>query len=129
MLATVRRTQIDSSQIAPQFIGTILHDPRIAARVPAPTLTGTALFVTTPRMVGDVPGFERAGQDQILLDAFPGRRHEILTYLDKHGLPHTREALRPIRRCRPRRREVVEPVAHVFRDHRIDAPITDAGSM
>ena len=44
-------------------------------------------------MVGDVPGFELAGYDQAFLDAFSGRRREILKYLDEHGLPHTKEAL------------------------------------
>ena len=54
----------------------------------------TALgFAITPRMVGDVPGFELAGYDQAFLDAFSGRRREILKYLDEHGLPHTKEAL------------------------------------
>ena len=54
----------------------------------------TALgFIITPRMVGDVPGFELAGYDQAFLDAFSGRRREILKYLDEHGLPHTKEAL------------------------------------
>ena len=54
----------------------------------------TALgFVITSRMVGDVPGFELAGYDQAFLDAFSGRRREILKYLDEHGLPHTKEAL------------------------------------
>ena len=54
----------------------------------------TALgFAITPRMVGDVPGFELAGYDQAFLDAFSGRRREILKYLDEHRLPHTKEAL------------------------------------
>ncbi len=54
----------------------------------------TALgFAITPRMVGDVPGFELAGYGQAFLDAFSGRRREILKYLDEHGLPHTKEAL------------------------------------
>ena len=54
----------------------------------------TALgFVITPRMVGDVPGFELAGYNQTFLDAFSVRRREILKYLDEHGLPHTKEAL------------------------------------
>ena len=54
----------------------------------------TALgFAVTPRMVGDVPCFELAGYDQAFLDAFSGRRREILKYLDEHGLPHTKEAL------------------------------------
>ena len=46
----------------------------------------------TPRMIGPVPGFELAGYDQEFLDAFSGRRREILAYLDRHGLPHTRAA-------------------------------------
>ena len=46
----------------------------------------------TPRMIGPVPGFELAGYDQEFLDAFSGRRREILAYLDRHGLPHARAA-------------------------------------
>ena len=49
-------------------------------------------LVVTPRMIGPVPGFELAGYDQDFLDAFSGRRREILAWLDKHGLPHTKEA-------------------------------------
>ena len=50
-------------------------------------------LAVTPTMVGPVPGFELAGYDKAFLDAFSGRRREILTYLEKHGLPHTREAM------------------------------------
>ena len=49
-------------------------------------------MAVTPKMVGPVPGFELAGYDMKFLDAFSGRRREILAYLDQHGLPHTREA-------------------------------------
>ena len=49
-------------------------------------------LAVTPRMIGPVPGFELAGYDNRFLDAFSGRRREILAYLDKHNLPHTREA-------------------------------------
>ena len=49
-------------------------------------------LAVTPRMIGPVPGFELAGYDREFLDAFSGRRREILAYLEKHGLPHTREA-------------------------------------
>ena len=49
-------------------------------------------LAATPKMVGPVPSFELAGYDQDFLDAFSGRRREILAYLDKHGPPHTREA-------------------------------------
>ena len=49
-------------------------------------------LAVTPKMVGPVPGFELAGYDAELLDAFSGRRREILAYLEKHGLPMTKEA-------------------------------------
>ncbi|MCY4606987.1 MAG: relaxase domain-containing protein [bacterium] len=49
-------------------------------------------LAVTPRMIGPVPGFELAGYGQDFLDAFSGRRREILAYLDRHGLPHTKEA-------------------------------------
>ncbi len=49
-------------------------------------------LAVTPTMVGSVPGFELAGYDKAFLDAFSGRRREILAYLEKHGLPHTKEA-------------------------------------
>ena len=49
-------------------------------------------MAVTPKMVGPVPGFELAGYDRAFLDAFSGRRREILAYLEKHGLPHTKEA-------------------------------------
>ena len=44
-------------------------------------------LAVTPKMVGPVPSFELAGYDQDFLDAFSGRRREILAYLDKHGPP------------------------------------------
>ncbi len=43
-------------------------------------------------MIGPVPNFELAGHDEKFLDAFSRRRREILAYLDKHALPHAREA-------------------------------------
>ena len=49
-------------------------------------------LAVTPRMIGPVPGFELAGYEGEFLDAFSGRRREILAYLERHGLPHTREA-------------------------------------
>ena len=45
-------------------------------------------MAVTPRMIGDVPGFELAGYDRSFLDAFSGRRAEILAYLEKHDLPY-----------------------------------------
>ncbi|MCE2519850.1 MAG: relaxase domain-containing protein, partial [Alphaproteobacteria bacterium] len=49
-------------------------------------------LAVTPRMIGPVPGFELAGYGEDFLDAFSGRRREILAYLDRHGLPYTKEA-------------------------------------
>ena len=48
-------------------------------------------MAVTPRMIGTVPGFELAGYDKSFLDAFSGRRRDILAYLEKHDLPYTAE--------------------------------------
>ena len=48
-------------------------------------------MAATPRLIGRVPGFELAGYDRSLLEAFSGRRREILAYIDKHGLAYTPE--------------------------------------
>ena len=45
-------------------------------------------MAVTPTLIGRVPGFELAGYDRPFLDAFSGRRAEILAYLEKHGLPY-----------------------------------------
>ena len=45
-------------------------------------------MAVTPRMIGRVPGFELAGYDQSFMDAFSGRRAEILAYLKEHDLPY-----------------------------------------
>ena len=45
-------------------------------------------MAVTPRMIGRVPGFELAGYDRSFMDAFSGRRAEILAYLEKHDLPY-----------------------------------------
>ncbi|MDD9991280.1 MAG: AAA family ATPase, partial [Rhodospirillales bacterium] len=45
-------------------------------------------MAVTPRMIGPVPGFELAGYDKSFLDAFSGRRAEILKYLEEHDLPY-----------------------------------------
>ena len=46
-------------------------------------------YAITPTLIGRVPGFEIAGYDRALLDAFSGRRREILQMLESHGLPYT----------------------------------------
>ena len=44
-------------------------------------------FGIEPTMIGGVPGFEVAGYPRALLDEFSSRRREILSWLEKHGLP------------------------------------------
>ena len=51
-------------------------------------------MAVTPRMVGRVPGFELAGYDRSFLEAFSGRRREILARLEALGLPYTAENAR-----------------------------------
>ncbi|MDE0275585.1 MAG: relaxase domain-containing protein [Defluviicoccus sp.] len=41
-------------------------------------------------MIGGVPGFEIAGYPRPLLDEFSSRRREILSWLEKHGLPYSK---------------------------------------
>ena len=41
-------------------------------------------------MIGGVPGFEIAGYPRELLDEFSSRRREILSWLEKHGLPYSK---------------------------------------
>ena len=45
-------------------------------------------MAVTPTLIGRVPGFELAGYDRTFLDAFSGRRAEILAYLKEHDLPY-----------------------------------------
>ena len=40
-------------------------------------------FAVAPRLIGRVPGFELAGYGQDFLDAFSGRRREILRFLNE----------------------------------------------
>ena len=48
-------------------------------------------YAIAPTLVGRIPGFEIAGYDRALLDAFSGRRREILAWLRALGLPYTTE--------------------------------------
>ena len=64
-------------------------------------------MAVTPRLVGRVPGFELAGYDRSFLDAFSGRRREILAYIETHGLAYTAEtAQQAALRTRRRKRDV-----------------------
>ena len=49
-------------------------------------------FAVAPKLIGRVPGFELAGYGQDFLDAFSGRRREILRFLDERNLPYTAAA-------------------------------------
>ena len=46
-------------------------------------------MAVSPTLVGRVPGFELAGYTRSFLDAFSGRRREILAHLERLGLPYT----------------------------------------
>ncbi len=46
-------------------------------------------FAVAPRLIGRVPGFELAGYGQDFLDAFSGRRREIVRFLKERNLPYT----------------------------------------
>ncbi len=46
-------------------------------------------MAVSPTLVGRVPGFELAGYERSFLDAFSGRRREILAHLERLGLPYT----------------------------------------
>ena len=46
-------------------------------------------MAVSPSLVGRVPGFELAGYDRSFLDAFSGRRREILAYLEQKDLSYT----------------------------------------
>ena len=66
-------------------------------------------FHIVPTMVGRIPGFEIAGYPQELLDAFSGRRRQILAYLDARGLPYT-AALAQQAALYTRKRKVERPL-------------------
>ena len=62
-------------------------------------------YAITPTLIGRMPGFEIAGYDRALLDAFSGRRREILQMLEANGLPYT-PALAQMAALHTRRRKV-----------------------
>ena len=69
-------------------------------------LQGLGMAVT-PTLIGQVPGFELAGYDKSFMDAFSGRRREILAYLEKHELPYNaRNAEMAALRTRAAKRDV-----------------------
>ena len=46
-------------------------------------------MAVSPTLVGRIPGFELAGYERSFLDAFSGRRREILAHLERLELPYT----------------------------------------
>ena len=62
-------------------------------------------YAITPTLIGRIPGFEIAGYDRSFLDAFSGRRREILQMLETNGLPYT-PALAQMAALHTRRRKV-----------------------
>ena len=62
-------------------------------------------YAIAPTLIGRMPGFEIAGYDRALLDAFSGRRREILQMLEANGLPYT-PALAQMAALHTRRRKV-----------------------
>ncbi len=64
-------------------------------------------MAVTPTLIGNVPGFELAGYEKSFLDAFSGRRAEILAYLEEHDLPYNaRNAEMAALRTRRAKKEV-----------------------
>ncbi len=83
-------------------------------------------MAVTPRMVGRVPGFELAGYERPFLDAFSGRRREILAYIEEHGLAYTAEnAQKAALRTRRRKRDVgVAELVPAWREHARELGLT-----
>ena len=48
-------------------------------------------YAIAPTMVGRFPGFEIAGFERADLDAYSGRRRQVLEWLESNGLPYTAE--------------------------------------
>ena len=62
-------------------------------------------YAIAPTLVGRLPGFEIGGYDRALLDAFSGRRREILARLKALGLPYTAETAQMVALHTRRRKE------------------------
>ena len=62
-------------------------------------------MAVSPTLVGRVPGFELAGYERAALDAFSGRRREILAHLERLELPYTAENMQKAALHTRRRKE------------------------
>ena len=64
-------------------------------------------YAIVPTMVGRLPGFEIAGFERAHLDAYSGRRRQVLEWLESNGLPYTAElAQKAALLTRPRKEDV-----------------------
>ena len=72
-------------------------------------------------LVGRVPGFELAGYERSFLDAFPGRRREILAHLERLGLPCT-AAHTQMAALHTRRRKADRTLADLYSYAAVDTP-------
>ena len=69
-------------------------------------------MAVTPTLVGRIPGFELAGYARSFLEAFSGRRREILAHLERLGLPYTAQ-LAQMAALHTRRRKRDESLAEL----------------
>ena len=70
-------------------------------------------YETVPTMIGPVPGFELAGYDREVRDAFSTRRRDILEDIRKRGGPYS--AARAQQAALYTRRRKAEPAMHLLR--------------
>ena len=64
-------------------------------------------YAIVPTMVGRYPGFEIAGFERAHLDAYSGRRRQVLEWLESNGLPYTAElAQKAALRTRPPKEDI-----------------------
>ena len=78
-------------------------------------------MAVSPTLVGRVPGFEHAGYERAALDAFPGRRREILAHLERLGLPCT-AAHTQMAALHTRRRKADRTLADLYSYAAVDTP-------